>query len=241
MLQGCVETQLDTFHLVDLAGCKQLTQSKATGSRMKEAIGVNVSLMALKRVIKALVEDHNHVPCDDSKLTMLLTSALGGASRTTAVFTGAMDDHFTAQTLQALWFGESVAQVVNSAPFGSLSVQPALDRLHKSLSTCKHTRASLETRGKTRIDAYSVHKGQPNVKHTGAQDCGARTRAAQLAELAARWARLPHVPLSSTPLQLAATGPCTSAAFIICHHKNCHAVCAAPYSARSRRPSYTFN
>ena len=207
VLQGCVETQLDTFqdavnllqigeankhyaattmnnhssrahtilvlnikqvrggnlvkshlHLVDLAGCEQLKQSKATGSRMKVAIGINVSLMALKRVIKALVEDHNHVPYYDSKLTMLLKSALGGASRTTAIITGAMDDRFAAQTLQALRFGESVAQVVNSASFSGLSVQSALDQLHKSLSTCKHTLASLETRGKTHIDAYKKAK-----------------------------------------------------------------------------------
>ena len=142
------------LHIVDLAGCEQLKQSGATGTRKKEAIGINSSLMVLKKVIGALVDDDKHVPYYESKLTMLLKGALGGASRTTAIITGAMDDAFAAQTLQALRFGESVARIINSAAMAGLSVQSALEQLDSSLATCKGTLRSLESRGKTHIDAY---------------------------------------------------------------------------------------
>ena len=55
-------------------------------------------------------------------------------------------------------FGESVAQVVNSASFSGLPVDSALDQLRNSLHTSKHTLASLESREKTHIDAYKKAK-----------------------------------------------------------------------------------
>ena len=60
------------LHIVDLAGCEQLKQSGATGTRKKEAIGINSSLMVLKKVIGALVDGDHHVPYYESKLTQLL-------------------------------------------------------------------------------------------------------------------------------------------------------------------------
>jgi hypothetical protein len=122
---GCTaEGELVTSHLhiVDLAGCEQLKQSQVTGHQKKEAIGINSSLMVLKKVIGALVDDDHHIPYYESKLTMLLKGALGGASRTTAIITGAMDDCFAAQTLQALRFGESVARITNHTELAGMSV-----------------------------------------------------------------------------------------------------------------------
>jgi kinesin family protein 5 len=146
-----VESEL---HLVDLAGCEQLKQSGASGAQKHEAIGINSSLLVLKKVIGALVEMKEHVPYRESKLTMLLKGALGGASRTTAIITAAMDDRFAAQTVQSLRFGEAVARIVNSASLASLSVASALAQLDASLGSCRHTLRSLEARGKTTIAAY---------------------------------------------------------------------------------------
>ena len=60
------------LHLVDLAGCEQLKQSKAAGQRKQEAVGINRSLLVLGMCISALVKQKRHVPYLDSKLTLLL-------------------------------------------------------------------------------------------------------------------------------------------------------------------------
>lgn len=54
----------------------------ATGTRLKEACGINKSLSVLGNVINALAEvahgTPRHVPYRDSKLTMFLRDSLGG-------------------------------------------------------------------------------------------------------------------------------------------------------------------
>ena len=50
---------------------------------MREAIGINSSLLVLGKVIAALVESDHHVPYLESKLTTMLRKAFGGNSRTT--------------------------------------------------------------------------------------------------------------------------------------------------------------
>ena len=120
-----------------------------------QAIGINTSLLVLKRVITSLVEERSHVPYYESNLTKILRSALGGASRTTAIITGSMDDAYAEQTLQALRFGESVAQVTNAVhQMSGLSVTSALGQLDHSIAACTQTLASLEARGKTDLSAY---------------------------------------------------------------------------------------
>ena len=96
MTGAVVQSQL---HLVDLAGCEQLKQSKAIGARKVEAVGINRSLLVLGMCISALVKQQQHVPYLDAKLTTLLrgivlchvhrgssqcgvVGALGGNSRT---------------------------------------------------------------------------------------------------------------------------------------------------------------
>ena len=90
--------------LVDLAGCEQVRRSGAAGSRLDEACGINKSLSALGNVVAALTaakaEDDlpasadtpakkkgaaTHVPYRDSKLTFLLSEALGGNARAVLV------------------------------------------------------------------------------------------------------------------------------------------------------------
>jgi hypothetical protein len=70
-----VKSQL---HLVDLAGSERVKKSKVSGARLREAIGINSSLLVLGKVITALVENKSHVPYFESKLTTMLKSAFGG-------------------------------------------------------------------------------------------------------------------------------------------------------------------
>ena len=77
--------------LADLGGSEQVKRSKVhhgekgadggfvMGQRMKEAVNINLGLLALKKCVKAINEGNGkdvYVPYQDSKLTMLLSPAL---------------------------------------------------------------------------------------------------------------------------------------------------------------------
>lgn len=148
-------TAKSTLHLVDLAGCEQLKQSKATGQRQREAIGINSSLLVLGKVITALVEGKSHVPYYESALTQLLRPALGGNSRTTVVVTCSSDEVHGDQTLHALRFGERCQQVVNSAALDTVtSVSDALRTVDEALRTCEEALRRQEERGLSHLPAH---------------------------------------------------------------------------------------
>jgi kinesin family protein 4/21/27 len=50
------------MHLVDLAGSERAKRTGAEGARLKEAININKGLLALAKVISALVDNQAHVP-----------------------------------------------------------------------------------------------------------------------------------------------------------------------------------
>ncbi len=56
--------------------------SGSEGARQTEASSINRGLLALGRVIKAIVDKRSHVPFRDSKLTRLLEESLGGNALT---------------------------------------------------------------------------------------------------------------------------------------------------------------
>merc|ERR1711880_32677 len=80
------------MHLVDLAGSERVKKSRVEGKNLKEAVGINKSLLVLGKVITALVECKSHVPYLESKLTTLLRSAFGGNSKTVAIINCRSDD-----------------------------------------------------------------------------------------------------------------------------------------------------
>lgn len=74
------------LNLVDLAGCERQSKTEATGTRLKEASQINLSLSALGNVISALVDGKSsHIPYRDSKLTRLLQDSLGGNTKTVMI------------------------------------------------------------------------------------------------------------------------------------------------------------
>merc|ERR1712048_78042 len=149
------EIARSTLHLVDLAGCEQLKQSKATGARQVETIGINSSLFVLGKVITALVEGHGHVPYLESALTRLLRPALGGNSRTSVVVTCSPNEAHGDQTLHALRFGERCQQVVNRAELEEVrSIGEALQSIDAALNSCRRALSSQEERGLQHLPAY---------------------------------------------------------------------------------------
>lgn len=114
----------------DLGGSEQVKKSKVDaggakageefagfvlGERMREAVYINLGLLALKKCIEALNNKLPYVPFQDSKLTMLLSAGLGGDSKTSVVICGSMEPRHSSETMATLRFGERCALIETHA------------------------------------------------------------------------------------------------------------------------------
>merc|ERR1712137_1436972 len=110
--------------------------------------------MVLGQCIAARVEDRHHVPYYESRLTLLLRSALGGDSRTAVVICCHKEDQHADETLQALSFGERCAMVSNSAHAAmASSTTEAMQAIDAALAECSKRVESLVARGKGHLPA----------------------------------------------------------------------------------------
>eukprot|EP01031_Cornospumella_fuschlensis_P030176 gene30176-36454_t len=103
------------LYLVDLAGSEKVSKTGASGTRLEEAKNINSSLTTLGMCINALSDGAGHIPYRDSKLTMLLSDALGGNSKTTLVICCTPESTHVPETLSTLRFGERAKKIVTHA------------------------------------------------------------------------------------------------------------------------------
>lgn len=115
--------------------------------RLQETLQINRGLFALKKVIEAIRKkqqilidgqpeevDMVYVPYQDSKLTMILKGAIGGASRTLIFCNATMDPRHAVESCQTLRFGEQCGQVRQEKNQDTAaSVQAALRRVQKDI------------------------------------------------------------------------------------------------------------
>ncbi|XP_060578330.1 kinesin-like protein KIF17 isoform X2 [Ruditapes philippinarum] len=102
------------LNLVDLAGSERQAKTGATGSRLKEATKINLSLSALGNVISALVDGKSkHIPYRDSKLTRLLQDSLGGNTKTLMVACLSPADNNYDETLSTLRYANRAKNIKN--------------------------------------------------------------------------------------------------------------------------------
>eukprot|EP01084_Bolivina_argentea_P227690 384573_1 len=101
--------------LVDLAGSEKVKKTQATGQTLKEAKQINKSLMVLGLVINSLVEKKKHVPYRDSKLTRLLSDALGGNSKTCLLVTASPSKYNCDESISTMRFGTRAKSIKNEA------------------------------------------------------------------------------------------------------------------------------
>ncbi len=104
------------LNLVDLAGSERLNEFELKAETTGEAGFINKSLFVLANVVSRLAEGKaGYIPYRDSKLTRILSMALGGNSLTTIICTvspAIMNFH---QTLSTLRFATR-AKVVENVP-----------------------------------------------------------------------------------------------------------------------------
>ncbi|PSN43439.1 hypothetical protein C0J52_02647 [Blattella germanica] len=106
------------INLVDLAGSERLSQTCASGDRLREGVSINRSLLTLGKVIAALADSGNSkrkgfVPYRDSILTWLLRESLGGNSRTTMLATISPANIHLDETLSTLRYACQARTIVN--------------------------------------------------------------------------------------------------------------------------------
>jgi len=108
-------TYMSTLNLVDLAGSERADKSGTTGQSLKEGSFINKSLLTLGTVIANLSEGKHgiHIPYRNSKLTRLLSTALGGNAKTCMITCISPASGNTAESLSTLRFASRAKRVVN--------------------------------------------------------------------------------------------------------------------------------
>lgn len=107
--------KVSRLFLVDLAGSELVERSGVTGQALEEAKKINKSLSTLAHVIQALTTDRSHVPYRDSKLTRILTDALGGNSKTVLLLACSPSADSARETSNTLGFGQR-AKLIRNTP-----------------------------------------------------------------------------------------------------------------------------
>ena len=131
--------------LVDLAGSERAsTRGNAGGSTWQEGCAINMGLLSLGRVVRALsaagaAGDNGapppHVPFRDSKLTRLLAGALGGNACAAAVCCATPAAAHAADTRGTLRFAERCMLVAQRATLHeSLGARAQLAQAHKEIA-----------------------------------------------------------------------------------------------------------
>ena len=114
-------TKYSCLNLVDLAGSERINEYESKNVTTGETGYINKSLFVLAHVINKLAENNQgkkiHIPYRDSKLTRLLSQALGGNSLTTIICTvspAALNYYQTLSTLRFAMRAKSVKLKITS-------------------------------------------------------------------------------------------------------------------------------
>ncbi|KAL7736784.1 hypothetical protein ACLKA6_015629 [Drosophila palustris] len=109
------------YKFCDLAGSERVDKTGTVGSRLKEAQSINTSLMVLGRCLDAAssTKKRNNadvIPYRDSKLTLLLQSALLGKERLAMIVTVTPLDKFFEENLNVLSFASIAKNIIFKQP-----------------------------------------------------------------------------------------------------------------------------
>ncbi|SPQ96372.1 unnamed protein product (mitochondrion) [Plasmodiophora brassicae] len=132
--------QIASLNLVDLAGSERVSSTGSTGLRLKEGGHINKSLLTLGKCIRLLSEGNNnrHIPFRDSKLTRILSSALGGNSSTLIICAVTPASNNFDETISTINFATRAKAVQNSVKKNEVvDEQTLIRRLQKEISMLK--------------------------------------------------------------------------------------------------------
>ncbi|XP_049816709.1 chromosome-associated kinesin KIF4A isoform X2 [Schistocerca nitens] len=140
------------INLVDLAGSERVSQTCATGERLREGVSINRSLLTLGKVIASLAENTSNkkrhfIPYRESILTWLLKESLGGNSRTAMLATISPASVHAEETLATLRYACQARTIVNRVRINEeprdrviRHLREEVERLRTSRGDCEHQR-----------------------------------------------------------------------------------------------------
>jgi kinesin family member 20 len=114
------EYELSSYKFCDLAGAERLKKTGNIGERLKEASGINNSLLVLGRCLEAVIHNQKKskkqaeavVPVRDSKLTLLIQSSLLGHEKFIMIVNLYPTADFFDENLNVLKFGSIANQII---------------------------------------------------------------------------------------------------------------------------------
>ncbi|KAL9866840.1 LOW QUALITY PROTEIN: kinesin-like protein KIF11 [Geothlypis trichas] len=118
--------KIGKLNLVDLVGSENIGQSGAVDKRAREAGNINQSLLALGRVITALVERAPHIPYRESKLTRIIQDSLGGRTKTSVFATISPTSVNLEETLSTLEYAHRAKNIMNKPEVNQKLTKKAL-------------------------------------------------------------------------------------------------------------------
>ncbi|XP_020592608.1 kinesin-like protein KIN-5A [Phalaenopsis equestris] len=125
-LEGEELIKIGKLNLVDLAGSENILRSGSREGRAREAGEMNKSLLTLGRVINALVENNNHSPYRESKLTRLLRDSLGGNTKTCIIATISPSIQCLEETLSTLDYANRAKNIKNKPELNQKMMKSAM-------------------------------------------------------------------------------------------------------------------
>ncbi|KAJ9067106.1 Kinesin- motor protein [Entomophthora muscae] len=145
------------LHLVDLAGSEDARSSGAVNIQLREAGAINQSLLALGRVINALVakEETNgpmHIPYRESKLTRILQDSLGGQTKTCLIATISSCKSTLDETNSTLKYAAKAMRIANT-PTANQRIAPISEirRLKEEVTQLRALYEAALQEAKTRV------------------------------------------------------------------------------------------
>lgn len=117
--EGPIKSLIAVLNFVDLAGSERVSLTHSEGTTLKEGCFINRSLLTLSTVIRKLSDPNRskaaHIPYRESKLTRILSNALGGNARTAIICTMSASNKHLEQTRNTLFFASYAKEVTNRA------------------------------------------------------------------------------------------------------------------------------
>ncbi|KAL1463359.1 hypothetical protein WDU94_015116 [Cyamophila willieti] len=154
------------LNLVDLAGSESLQRSKATDLRLKECCEINLSLLAVNKVISSSMSGKSYIPYRDSLLTMFLQDSFGSPSTKTLMIANIGPTAFSyKETLTTLEYAHKAKKIKNT-PKKQTCKLSAKEKYRKTLEELVQCRRELEQEKKLdeKLKIQTVQMMQDAVK-----------------------------------------------------------------------------
>lgn len=162
------------FLFADLGGSEQIKKSQPLGfnqedrtfdakARVKEAVHINLGLLALKQCVESL-RCKRHVPYGNSKLTLILSKGLGGKSKTSIIICGAQEECHGKETIAACKFGQICRGVTTTVSKNINMIESLLQTINNDICECEKKIRENERWETIEVNEYDDEGAILNVK-----------------------------------------------------------------------------